>query len=147
MNNYHAPIANENTLGLVMGGGHGITIDENGRLYATGDIVSEAEILWSKIIEKPTTIEKVSTDPMCQAVINSLPLSSQSGNYSDLNNKPDLSIYALKDEVPEAYVYTLPIASTTTLGGVKIDNSTIGISNGEIYVKNSNAVIWTKWVE
>lgn len=76
MNNYHAPIANENTLGLVMGGGHGITIDENGRLYATGDIVSEAEILWSKIIEKPTTIEKVSTDPMCQAVINSLPLSS-----------------------------------------------------------------------
>lgn len=28
MNNYHAPIASENTLGIVMGGGTGIDIDE-----------------------------------------------------------------------------------------------------------------------
>lgn len=142
MNNYHGPIANENTLGVVMGGGHGIDIDENGRLYATGDIVSDAEILWSKIIEKPTTLEKINTDPMCQAIINSLPSSSQSGNYADLLNKPDLSKYALKTEISE---YTLPTASTSTLGGVKIDNSTIGISNGFIYVKNTNSAIWTKW--
>lgn len=40
------------------------------------------------------------------------------GNYNDLTNKPD---------IPEPYI--LPVASSTTLGGVKIDNSTITISN------------------
>lgn len=40
------------------------------------------------------------------------------GNYNDLTNKPD---------IPEPYI--LPVASSTTLGGVKIDNSTITIKN------------------
>lgn len=144
MNNYHGPIADENTLGMVMSGGRGISIDENGRLYATGDIVSDADIQWSKIIEKPTTLEEISKDTMCQAIINSLPSSSLSGDYADLLNKPDLSKYVLKTDISE---YTLPTASTITLGGVKIDNSTIGISDGFIYVKNTNSVVWTKWTE
>jgi len=37
--------------------------------------------------------------------------------------------------------YTLPTATTTTLGGVKIDDSTIGISNSVISVKNSGVTL------
>ena len=44
-----------------------------------------------------------------------------SGNYEDLTNKPT---------IPEPY--TLPTASTDTLGGVKVDGSTITIADGVI---------------
>ena len=44
-----------------------------------------------------------------------------SGNYEDLTNKPT---------IPEPY--TLPTASTTTLGGVKVDGETITIADGVI---------------
>lgn len=44
-----------------------------------------------------------------------------SGSYEDLTNKPT---------IPDAY--TLPIASTTTLGGVKVDGTTITIADGVI---------------
>lgn len=44
-----------------------------------------------------------------------------SGSYNDLTNKPT---------IPSAY--TLPTASTSTLGGVKVDGSTITIANGII---------------
>lgn len=44
-----------------------------------------------------------------------LSLVATSGNYEDLVNKPD--------------PYTLPVASTTSLGGVKVDGSTISISD------------------
>jgi hypothetical protein len=44
-----------------------------------------------------------------------------SGNYNDLTNKPT---------IPSAY--TLPTASTSVLGGVKVDGSTITITNGVI---------------
>ena len=44
-----------------------------------------------------------------------------SGNYEDLTNKPT---------IPDAY--TLPTASTSTLGGVKVDGSTITIADGVI---------------
>ena len=44
-----------------------------------------------------------------------------SGNYEDLTNKPT---------IPEPYI--LPTASTTTLGGVKVDGSTITITDGVI---------------
>ena len=43
------------------------------------------------------------------------------GSYNDLTNKPT---------IPDAY--TLPTASTTTLGGVKVDGSTITIADGVI---------------
>ena len=44
-----------------------------------------------------------------------------SGSYNDLTDKPT---------IPSQY--TLPTASTTTLGGVKVDGSSITISNGVI---------------
>ena len=44
-----------------------------------------------------------------------------SGSYNDLTNKPT---------IPQEY--TLPIASTTTLGGVKIDGTSITIQDGTI---------------
>lgn len=44
-----------------------------------------------------------------------------SGNYQDLTNKPT---------IPDAY--TLPVASTDILGGVKVDGSTITIADGVI---------------
>ncbi len=44
-----------------------------------------------------------------------------SGSYEDLTNKPT---------IPDAY--TLPVASTDTLGGVKVDGSTITIADGVI---------------
>lgn len=44
-----------------------------------------------------------------------------SGSYNDLSNKPS---------IPEAY--TLPTASTSTLGGVKVDGTTITIEDGTI---------------
>ncbi len=46
---------------------------------------------------------------------------ASSGSYEDLTNKPT---------IPEAY--TLPVASTDTLGGVKVDGETITIADGVI---------------
>lgn len=58
-----------------------------------------------------------------------------SGDYKDLENKPDLFSGNYEDlenkpTIPDAY--TLPTASTDTLGGVKVDGSTITIADGVI---------------
>ena len=58
-----------------------------------------------------------------------------SGSYEDLTNKPNLFSGNYEDltnkpTIPEPY--TLPTASTTTLGGVKVDGSTITIADGVI---------------
>lgn len=58
-----------------------------------------------------------------------------SGDYQDLTNKPNLfdgdyNNLTNKPTIPEPY--TLPTASTTTLGGVKVDGSTITITDGVI---------------
>lgn len=57
-----------------------------------------------------------------------------SGSYNDLTNKPTIitSYNDLTDKpsIPSAYV--LPTASTTTLGGVKVDGTTVTISGGVI---------------
>ena len=55
------------------------------------------------------------------STITGLATVATSGNYNDLSNKPT---------IPPAY--TLPTATTSTLGGVKVDGSTITISNGVI---------------
>ena len=52
------------------------------------------------------------------------------GAIRDGKGKRIDTTYAKKDEIPEAY--TLPTASTSTLGGVKVDGSTITISDGVI---------------
>ena len=56
-----------------------------------------------------------------KANTESLATVATSGSYNDLDNKPT---------IPEEY--ELPTASTTVLGGVKVDGSTITISDGVI---------------
>lgn len=81
-------------------------------------------------------------------VIDNLSTVATSGSYNDLSNKPNLSVYATaaslstvatsgsyddlsnKPTIPAAY--TLPNATTSTLGGVKPDGTTITVSNGVI---------------
>lgn len=63
-----------------------------------------------------------------------------SGSYNDLSNKPTIitSYNDLTDKpsIPSAYV--LPTASTTTLGGVKVDGTTVTISGGVISAPAAN---------
>lgn len=58
-----------------------------------------------------------------------------SGSYNDLKDTPNLfdgdyNKLTNKPTIPDAY--TLPVASTNTLGGVKVDGSTITIADGVI---------------
>jgi hypothetical protein len=60
---------------------------------------------------------------------------SFSGDYNDLTNKPtlfsgDYNDLTNKPTIPSAY--TLPTATTSTLGGVKVDGSSITINDGVI---------------
>ena len=68
------------------------------------------------------------------AQTSSLSTVATSGSYNDLTNKPTIvtSYNDLTDkpDIPEAY--TLPTASTSTLGGVKVDGTTITIEDGVI---------------
>lgn len=80
---------------------------------------------------------KVATESYVDTAIANLPSgSSFSGSYNDLTDKPtlfsgDYNDLSNKPTIPSAY--TLPTASTSTLGGVKIDGSTITIdANGVI---------------
>ncbi len=80
---------------------------------------------YNDLSDKPTIpdISNLATKTELSAKANSSDLSTvaTTGNYNDLSNKPN---------IPQAY--TLPTASTTTLGGVKVDGSTITIKNGVI---------------
>ena len=59
-----------------------------------------------------------------------------SGSYSDLSNTPVLATVATSgdydDLLNKPSEYTLPTASTSTLGGVMVDNDTITIDDGVI---------------
>lgn len=57
-----------------------------------------------------------------------------SGSYNDLTNKPTIitSYNDLTDKPSIPTAYTLPTASTTVLGGVKVDGTTITIEDGTI---------------
>lgn len=72
--------------------------------------------VWSKV--------KTLTDDCAKA--SSLAAVATSGSYDDLTNKPT---------IPSAY--TLPTASTTVMGGVKI-GSNISVSSGTISITKSN---------
>lgn len=54
----------------------------------------------------------------------------------DTENNEITTTYAKKTEIPAPY--TLPIASTSTLGGVKVDGNTITIANGVISAKGGS---------
>lgn len=63
-----------------------------------------------------------------------------SGSYNDLTNKPTIitSYNDLTDKPSIPTAYTLPTASTTVLGGVKVDGTTITISGGVISAPAAN---------
>lgn len=78
---------------------------------------------------------------------NELASVAKTGNYNELNERPDLTVYTKTenlskvaisnnyndlDNKPEITNYKLPIATQTTLGGVKIDGSSITINDGVI---------------
>lgn len=67
--------------------------------------------------------------------------------YTEINNRPDLTVYAKTENLSKVAIsnnyndldgkpsitnYELPIATQTTLGGVKIDGSSITINDGVI---------------
>lgn len=125
--------------------GQGLKISTTGTLIATGEGVVADAVEWNNIINKPQP-DEIKSDQYYLTLINTLGTVAVSNNYSDLNNKPDLSKYAEKSAIPD--LYKLPIATTETLGGVKIDGKTITIKDGVIKAQDAGAkIIWCKWTE
>lgn len=92
----------------------------------TSDLANVAKTgSYNDLSNKPTIpdVSNLATKTELSAKANSSDLSTvaTTGSYNDLSNKPN---------IPQAY--TLPTASTTTLGGVKVDGKTITIKNGVI---------------
>ena len=74
---------------------------------------------YNDLTDKPVIPEAPDLTPYAKTA--DLSTVATSGSYEDLTNKPT---------IPEPY--TLPTASTDTLGGVKVDGSTITIADGVI---------------
>ena len=88
---------------------------------------------YNDLIDKPTIPE--APDLTGYAKTADLSTVATTGSYEDLTNKPNLFSGNYEDltnktTIPDAY--TLPTASTDTLGGVKVDGSTITIADGVI---------------
>lgn len=125
--------------------GQGLKISSTGTLIATGEGVTASTVEWNNVINKPQA-DEIENDQYYLTLINTLGTVARSNNYNDLNNKPDLSIYAEKSAIPD--LYELPVATTETLGGVKIDGKTITIKDGIIKAQDAGAKIkWRKWTE
>ena len=118
----------ETTWGSISG-----TLDSQADLKAALDAKADTEDLaeiatsgsYNDLSDKPT-IPDVSnlatkTELQSKADISDLSAVATSGSYNDLSDKPT---------IPSQY--TLPTASETTLGGVKVDGSSITISDGVI---------------
>ena len=125
--------------------GQGLKISSTGALIATGEGVTASAVEWNNVINKPQA-DEIENDQYYLTLVNTLGTVARSNNYNDLNNKPDLSIYAEKSAIPD--LYELPVATTETLGGVKIDGKTITIKDGVIKAQDAGAKIkWRKWTE
>lgn len=100
-------------------------------------------------LEEPIEYTEINNTPDLTVYVKNNELASvaKTGNYSELNEKPDLTVYAKTenlakvatsnnyndlDNKPEVTNYELPIATQTTLGGVKIDGNSITINDGVI---------------
>lgn len=88
---------------------------------------------YNDLTDKPTIPE--APDLTGYAKTADLSTVATSGSYEDLTNKPtlfsgDYQDLSNKPTIPDAY--TLPTASTDTLGGVKVDGETITIADGVI---------------
>ena len=88
---------------------------------------------YNDLTDKPVIPEAPDLTPYAKTA--DLSTVATSGSYEDLTNKPNLFSGNYEDltnkpTIPEPY--TLPTASTSTLGGVKVDGSTITIADGVI---------------
>ena len=125
--------------------GQGLKISSTGALIATGEGVTASSVEWNNVINKPQA-DEIENDQYYLTLINTLGATALSNNYNDLNKKPDLSIYAEKSAIQN--LYKLPVATTETLGGVKIDGKTITIKDGIIKAQDAGTKIkWRKWTE
>ncbi len=118
----------ETTWGSISG-----TLDSQTDLKAALDAKADTEDLaeiatsgsYNDLSDKPTIpdVSNLATKTELQSKADTSDLSAvaTSGSYNDLSDKPT---------IPSQY--TLPTASETTLGGVKVDGSSITISNGVI---------------
>lgn len=151
---YELPVASATVLGGVkVGSGLSIT---NGVLAATGGGTADS-VDWSKVQNKPTfadvatsgsyndltdkptipSITGLATETYVNGKIAEIDIPTIPTNISAFTNDAgyltehqSLTEYAKKADIPAPY--TLPTASTSTLGGVKVDGSTITISGGVI---------------
>lgn len=113
----------------------------------TADLAQVAKTgSYNDLIDKPTipsTTGLASTkyvdDKVAGIVIPAVPtkVSAFENDKGYLTSHQDLTEYAKKTEIPAPY--TLPTASTSTLGGVKVDGSTITITDGVISSKGGSA--------
>lgn len=98
--------------------------------YVTDEKLAEKNYVSNtELTEKDyATNAAVTTALAAKADTSSLATVATSGSYNDLNDKPT---------IPAAY--ELPTASTSTLGGVKIDGTTIVINDGVISASNGGS--------
>lgn len=116
--------------------GTGLIINDEGKLNVTGQGITVDAVDWNNVVNKPTS-DNIENDQYYKNLISKLGKTALSNSYNDLDNKPDLN------------TYKLPIASTTSLGGVMIDGKTITISNtGVIKAQDAGAEIaWIRYTE
>ncbi len=123
---YTLPTASTTTLGGVKIDGTSITISDG--VISSQNMITSYNDLTNKpkinniVIAGNQSLDKLGIQPAGDYVEKSgLSAVASSGSYNDLSDKPS---------IPSQY--TLPTASTTTLGGVKVDGSSITISDGVI---------------
>ena len=157
---YTLPVATKTTLGGVKVGA-GLAIND-GVLSATGGGTADS-VDWGNIENKPSfstvatsgsyndlldkpiipsTAGLASTEyvdaKVGEIVIPTVPtkVSELENDSGYLTEHQSLAEYAKKTEIPAPY--TLPTASTSTLGGVKVDGNTITIADGVISAKGGS---------
>ena len=157
---YTLPVATKTTLGGVKVGA-GLAMND-GVLSATGGGTADS-VDWGNIENKPS-FSTVATSGSYNDLVDKPSIPSTAGlasteyvdskvgeiiiptvptKVSELENDAgyltehqSLAEYAKKTEIPAPY--TLPTASTSTLGGVKVDGNTITIADGVISAKGGS---------
>lgn len=134
---YTLPIAGASVLGGVKVG-TGLTIDGSGVLAASGtsgvstfNTRTGAVTLASKDVTDALTFTPYNaTNPSNYIAAAGAPVQSVAGKTGTVTlDHADLTDWAT---ATSGFTYTLPTASTTTLGGVKVDGTTITIASGVI---------------
>lgn len=115
-----------------------ITLNDLG-IQPKGDYLTKNDIV-NKADKSTTLLGYGIVDAYTKNEIDNQFATKSQGLKADTAVQPDtLKLYAKIDMVEDTYLtkeefneYSLPVASTTTLGGVKIDGSTITINDGVI---------------